>query len=239
MAPNSGLACGSSRSRAGCAATVVLIAVSGVIAQSPGIAGSVAQRSGPGISGVLITSLPSSGGLARRTTSGDGGAYLFADVAEGTYRIDFDIVGFDLVRKNHVRVRLGTTSTVDGIVSISSVCDCVSFVPGTPLRERDGQVVDQSGQPLPHARLELVSPTRREVAYADDEGRFQVRLPVNGGWPLTASDSGFRAVTEQVSAGETAIRLSLELDEGADVADTERFPRSCRCPGDLFTHRGR
>lgn len=217
----------------------VLITVSGVIAQSPGMAGTVAQRSGPGISGVLITSLPSSGGIARRTTSGNGGAYSFAELDEGTYRLDFDVTGFDLIRRNHVRVRRGTTATVDASVSMSAVCECVEFVPAAPLRERAGQVVDQSGRPLPHARLELVSPTRREVAFADDEGRFQVRLPLNGAWPLTASDSGFRAVTQRVSADWTAIRLSLGPDDGAEVPDTERFPRGCRCPGDLFTHQGR
>lgn len=239
MARSSAHARGSSRPTAGCAATVLLITVSAVIAQSPGIAGTIAQRSGPGVSGVFVTCVPSSGGIARRTTSGNGGAYLFAELDEGTYRLDFDVAGFDLVRRNHVSVRRGTTATVDASVSVSAICECVAFVPAASLRERAGQVVDQSGRPLPHARLELVSPTRREVAYADGEGRFEVRLPLNGAWPLTASDSGFRAVTQQVSAGETAIRLTLELDEGAEVADTERFPRGCRCPGDLFTHQGR
>lgn len=33
-------------------------------------------------------------------------------------------------------------------------------------------------------------------------------------WPLTASDSGFRAVTQQVSADGTVIRLSLGLTTG-------------------------
>jgi len=239
MARSSFHARGSRRPTAGCLATALLITVSCVTAQSPGIAGTVAQPSGPGVSGVLITSLPSFGGIARRTTSENHGAYSFAELDEGTYRLDFDLAGFDLIRRNHVRVRRGKTVTVDATVSISSVCECVEFVPATPLRERAGQVVDPSGWPLPHARLELVSPTRREVASADDEGRFQVRLPLNGAWPLTASDSGFRAVTQRVSGDGTPIPFSLRPDDGAEVPATERFPRGCRCLGDLFTHQGR
>ncbi|MBA3887461.1 MAG: carboxypeptidase regulatory-like domain-containing protein [Acidobacteria bacterium] len=177
------------------------------------------------------------GGIARRTTTARTGGYRFAALSEGTYRIDFDVAGFDLVRQNHVRVGAGTTAAVDATLRISTICECVEFVPATPLRERAGQVLDESDRPLPYSRLEVVSSGRREVAYADQDGRFQVRLPINGTWALTASDSGFRPVALQVS-GTIAVPIVFRLQhEGAaSVPDTERFARGCRCPGDLFTH---
>ena len=229
---------GVSRSTAGCATTMLLIMVHVALAQSPGISGTVVGGGGA-IPGVSVTVLPSSGGIAKRTATGDTGAYRLEAVAEGTYRVDFDVPGFDLIRRNHVRVRPGATATVDATVPVSPICECIEFAPATPVHERAGRVVDESSRPLPHARLEVIAPTRREVAWADDDGRFQVRLPVKGAWQLTASDSGFRPVTEKVSGGGSPILLKLRRDAAAVVPDHERFSRACRCPGDLFIHQGR
>jgi hypothetical protein len=216
----------------------MLIIVNVALAQSPGISGTVAGAAGP-IPGVSVTVLPSSGGIAKRTATGDTGAYRLEALVEGTYRVDFDVSGFDLIRRNHVRARSGAAATVDATLPVSSICECMGFVPATPVRERAGQVVDESSRPLPHARLEVVSPSRREVGWADNEGRFQVRLPVEGAWRLTASDSGFRPVTQKVSGSGRPILLKLSHDAAAVVPDHQRFSRGCRCPGDLFTHQGR
>ena len=85
-----------------------------------------------------------------------------------------------------------------------------------------------------------VSPMRREVAYADTEGRFLIRVPVDKTWPLTVSDTGFHAVTQQVS-GSVAELIVFRLAHAGTTGlpDHERFGRGCRCPGDLFRHKGR
>lgn len=102
------------------------------------------------------------------------------------------------------------SSGADATLFVSGVCECVNIARSTPVRERSGQVVEESGRPLAHARLEVASPLRRETAYADDEGRFKVRLPVNSSWPLTASDGGFRAQTQEVSgAGDMPLVFKL------------------------------
>ena len=102
-------------------------------------------------------------------------------------------------------------------------------------------MIDEFDRPLAHARLAVVSPMRTEVAYADGDGRFEVRLPVNGTWPLTVSDTGFEAITLRVSgsAGGEPIRFKLKRDATAAVPDPDRMSRGCRCGGDVFTHEGR
>ncbi len=198
------------------------------------------DSAGQTVPGVSVTTIPEGGGVAKRTTSGRDGTYRFDALPEGTYRVDFEVLGFDLFRRNHVHVRRDATAEADGTVFVSSICECVTIMPPVAVAEREGQIVDQSGRPLPHARLEIVSPNRREVAYADGEGRFRVRLPVRGAWPFTASDTGFAKVTEQVSWTKAAPAILTLLRGGrADIPDTERFSRACRCPGDLFTHAGR
>jgi hypothetical protein len=203
---------------------------------------------GESLPGVVVTLMPEAGGPMREATAGRDGTYQFADLPDGVYRLDFDLVGgFDVIRRNHVAVRGNGSIRVDVSVPLSTICECIEAWAGPgpdprgpDLRERVGQVVDESGQPLAHARLELVSPTSREIAYADREGRLRVLVSASQTWLLTASDSGFRSLTLRVS-GDPNSPLTFRLPTGdtATLPDTERFNRWCRCGRDLFRHPGR
>ena len=228
------------RASVACVAAAMLTLIGVVSGVLPSIAGKVTDAGGLPLPGVSVTILPASGGTTRHATTASTGAYQFDALEQGTYRVVFDVAGFDLIRRNNVRVRHGATAEADAALSVSSICECIQVVPTKPLRARAGQVVDESGRPLPYARLEVMSSMRREVAYADNKGQFHVRLPVHETWPLTASDSGFSATTLHLS-GTTADPFVIRLthDTEAAVPDTERLGRGCRCPGDLFTHQGR
>ncbi len=210
------------------------------VAQSASIAGHIFDAGGQPLAGVSVTTIAETGGPARSTQSGRDGAYAFDTLPAGTYRVDFDLLGFDLVRLNHVLIGADATAQVNATLPVSSICECVEFRFDQPLKERAGQVLDESGRPLAHARIEIVNPMSRAVAYADGEGRFRVRVPLGESWPLTASDSGFARITQHVS-GTAAASLVFRLPRSAQtsVPEIERFPRGCRCPGDLFTHHGR
>lgn len=208
-------------------------------AQSGSIAGRIADIADQGLPGVSVIAIPATGGLATRVESGVNGIYRFDALATGTYRVDFDVLGFDLARRNNVAVSADRPAIADATLHLSGICECVTLVPKHPLRERAGQVLSESGHPLPHARLQIGSPWP-EVRYADAQGRFVVRLPISGRAPLTASSSGFRPVTEPVSGTASApIVFRLVPDRTAKLADSEQLTRGCRCPGDLFTHPGR
>jgi carboxypeptidase family protein len=211
-----------------------------VLAQSGGISGHVVDSIGQPVPGVSVSAAPETGGTATRVTTGTDGTYRFETLPDDVYRVDFELLGFDLYRRNHVRVGRNAAVVIDATIYASAVCECVQRHDSSALGERGGQVADQSGRPLPHARLEIVSPAGREVAYADGEGRFRVRVPANHSWRLTASDSGFSAVTQEVSGSASApIEFKLALASMSGVPDTEQLTRGCRCPDDLFTHAGR
>jgi hypothetical protein len=206
-----------------------------VVAQSPSIVGHVIDRGGQPVPGVFITAMDATTGVSRNATSGGDGGYRFDTLPDGTYRVDFELPGFDLFRWNDVHVRGGATAMADAMLSVSAICECVISARG-PLRERAGQVVDDSGRPLPYARLEIASPADREVAFADREGRFWVRVPIDRTWSLTASDSGFSAVTQEVSgAVEAPVVFTLPHVGVTGLPHSERFTRGCRC---LFVHSG-
>jgi hypothetical protein len=210
-----------------------------VVAQSPSIAGRVLDTRGQSIPGVSITLTEATAGIVRYGTSASDGGYRFDTVPDGTYRVDFDLPGFDLFRWSDVRVSGGATANADATMSVSALCECVS-IPRGRLVERAGQVVSESGRPLPYARLEIVSPTGREVVRADREGRFRVRVPAGGTWPITAADSGFDGVTQQVSGTVSGpVMFTLSHAGMTGLPYSERITRACRCPGDLFVHPGR
>lgn len=214
------------------------------VGQSTSLRGRVVAGAKPA-AGVVITAIEETARVTRHTTTLGDGTYRFDDLTSGLYRIDFDFEMCDLLRRNHVRVDAQEVQ-VDAALRFSPLCECVEWPRGggdprgPALRERAGQVVDDSGRPLPHARLEVVSAASRETAYADGDGRFRVRLSANTAWPLTASESGFQSVTQQVrGASDSPIVFRLPK-AGPVTLDAEQvFGRGCRCWGDLFTHRGR
>jgi hypothetical protein len=225
---------------AGAAAGGAPIAAGAPAARASSIEGQVVDAMGQPVPGVRVTAIPQSGGPARHATSEGDGAYRFAMLPEGLYRVDFDLPGFDLVRRNGVRVGSVASAGVDATLQVSSLCDCIDTLFSATFRQRAGQVVDENGAPLPHARLEVLARRRREVACADAEGRFLLRAPDNESWRLSASDTGFRRATRRISmAAAGPIVIKLTYAGATDLPDTERLTRGCRCPGDLFTHAGR
>lgn len=194
-----------------------------------GETGTVAARAvdsiGKPVPGVSVTIVAESGGLAKQETTESDGTCRF-EVPGGTYRVDFETLGFDVARRNHVRVRNHGSTSTEGVLHVSAICECVAIVAPNPLAVRSGQVVDDAGRPLPHARLQIDSPMRREVAYADRDGRFLLKAPLDKTWPVTASDTGRRAVTQQVSGSVAGpIMFTLAYAGTTDVPDDERLSR--------------
>jgi hypothetical protein len=217
------------------AVALMLVGPSGVVfAQSAAIAGVVSDSQGQVMSGVTVTTIPQSGGLARHTTTGSDGSYRFAGLPDGTYRVDFAFLHFEVTRRNHVRVGRNAEARADASLRLRPLCECITIQPPSPWAQRTGQVIDSAGHPLPHARIELVG---RQVMYTDREGRFLIRVPVNERWPLKATDTGFREVTRQVSGDDAAtVVLSLEYVGATGVPEDERFG-GCECDNYLWQYR--
>ena len=215
---------------------VVLIAPHDVVFAQAALAGVVSDGQGRVLPGVTVTVTPQSGGVSRHAkTNGDGG-YRYEALPDATYRVDFDLRGFAVVRRNHVRVRRGVEARVDAALPLRPLCECVAVDPPSPWAQRLGQVIDTSGHPLPHARVELVG---RQALYTDSEGRFLIRVPVNESWPVAATDTGFRGGTQHVSGADAAsVVVTLDFIGVNGVPDLEHLG-GCECDGYLIRYSAR
>jgi hypothetical protein len=208
------------------------VATAPAIQPAGSIVGHVVDTLGLPLPRVSVTLTPERGGGSRRTSTDGNGVYRF-EALPAAYRVDFELQGFIRVHWHHVSVRPSDTGTVDAVLSIRPLCECVTrgFVTApTPL---SGQVVDQDGQPLPYARVEITGARGAEDAYTDDEGRFLVRVPVDGTWAITASYSGFDAVRQELRnvAGEPLVLKLRYIGESGPMRE-ERLG-GCLCP-ELF-----
>lgn len=212
------------------------------LAFAGGIAGRVIDSGGGVLPGVAVTVVSEVGGTSRETQSRAGGLYQVGDLPDGTYRIYFDLAGFDVVRRNRVVVSDSAVVVPDVTLPSGMICQCVEVwagpgpnpLPRERLRDHDGQVVDESDRPIPYAMLAVVSPVGREIAHADRLGRFAVRVLVDKSWPLTVWASGYRPTALSIAGTRTdAILIRLTRDEGATQPAEERFAHPC-CPSLLF-----
>lgn len=200
------------------------------VAESGSLGIRVTNPSGTLLPGASVTAVLEAGGPVQHAATGADGTYRFGRLPDGLYRIDIDLRGFDLIRRRHVRIEPDTPLTIDVTTKNSEICECIT-TPGLPrLVPRAGVVVDTDGWPLPHARIEIVAPTRREVTRADSDGRFVIRAPVDSAWPLTASDDGLRPVTRRVSASDAEpIVFRLAHVDTSELPAQERLDRGCGC----------
>ena len=174
--------------------------------------------------------------MSWHTKTGSDGTYRFDGLPDNTYRVDFDLRDFAVVRRNHVRVSRDKEAKVDATLPLRPLCECIVMEPPSPWAQRVGQVIDKAGHPLPHARVDLVG---RQTIHTDSEGRFLIRVPVHDSWPVTATDTGFRGKIDHVSGSDAAsVVVIVEFVGVVDVPDVEHFA-GCECEGYLGRYGAR
>lgn len=192
--------------------------------------------------GVVVLARRTGEGITARTETNRDGRYGFASLPSGDYSLDFDLLGFDVERRNDVPTRTSANAAdIDVQLAVSTICECIVDPPlsGT-LVDVPGRIVDVSGRALAHAKLMLRADARHVVSgYSGVAGQFIARLSVGSTAKLTVSYDGFETTTRDlaVRAKNFEAVITLFAIPAARSPRAERLERGCRCAS-LFRHSG-
>jgi uncharacterized protein YfaS (alpha-2-macroglobulin family)/protocatechuate 3,4-dioxygenase beta subunit len=169
------------------------------------LAGKVTRlRDGAPIAGASLTARPSEGGKAVKATSGTGGTYRFAKLADGAWRVTASAPGLLTETVERVEVRPGETATAD-----------LALRRGATLT---GRVVDEAGQPIVGAEVEIAE---RKVR-TDTAGRYRLSgVSPDQEWRVRAAATGYvQTWSDDVTvADESTVEVpEIRLATGATLA---------------------
>jgi Carboxypeptidase regulatory-like domain len=229
------------------AAAFVAVASSPSVARSTeASAGTLTVRVRDGVAlalpGATVTAKAALGGRVVKVTADRDGVAAIAGLPEGSYRIDAAFPDFDVSRTT---VRVGADGmSIDMRLQVRMLCECVDVrLPIQPAVVVQGRVVDEMGQPLPHAVVHAVGAGFNEDGVTDSDGVFEARAPRDRTLELVAAYPGFRSETVSVStARPVSQRLSIVLrpataQPSPRLGALERLRTGCDCPGNLFVHK--
>lgn len=113
---------------------LLLLATSALAQNVTGtITGRAQDPSGALIPGVEVTiSSPSMIGGARSAATDESGSYRFTQLAVGTYRVTFGLPGFKTLNIDGVTVGSGVSTTINGIMQVSTVSEEITVTSESP-----------------------------------------------------------------------------------------------------------
>lgn len=101
--------------------------------QTGSLSGVVSDTQGALLPGVtIVLDSPVIAG-ERKTVSGDSGAYVFASLPPGVYRVTFTLSGFTTLQRDAVRVQVATVTRVDVGLAVGGVTETMTISGETPV----------------------------------------------------------------------------------------------------------
>ncbi|MGB8012006.1 MAG: carboxypeptidase regulatory-like domain-containing protein [Terriglobales bacterium] len=170
---------------------VALVAISAAQSATTGqIAGVVKDPSGALVSGAKVT-LTSSAGIARETTTGTDGHYIYPLLPPGSYTVKIEAPGFQTFTAQNVEVTITKYSEVDATLMLAGSSQTVEVSAAPPLVETStataGRVIDEDAVralPLPtrnYTQILGLSPgSAQNLTNTTDLGRGDLDFNVNG-----------------------------------------------------------
>jgi Carboxypeptidase regulatory-like domain len=102
--------------------------------QTGTLSGVVSDAQGALLPGVTITlDSPALAGAERQAVSGESGAYAFASLPPGVYRLTFTLTGFTTLRREEVRVQVATVTRVDVELAVGGVSETMTVSGESPV----------------------------------------------------------------------------------------------------------
>src|SRR6185436_13267282 len=108
------------------------------------IQGRVADSSGAVLPGVTVTATSPSMIGAQTQVTNENGQYRFPAVPPGVYDLDFELAGFNTVKRSGVQISLGFTATVNADLALATVQETVTVSGQSPVIDTSATRVQQN-----------------------------------------------------------------------------------------------
>jgi len=118
-----------------CLLSLFVLSASTLLAQSTGgrFIGQVSDPSGAVLAGVQVTLVNEASGVSRTTTTNESGDFSFLEAPVGTYRFEFDLVGFKNNIRRGVLLQLNQVVTVNMTMQVGERKEVVEVTSSAPL----------------------------------------------------------------------------------------------------------
>src|SRR5712691_1209005 len=100
---------------------------------SSGVRGRVLDPQGNALPGVSVMIKNEDTGMYRQTLSDREGVYFVSGVTPGTYEVTAELTGFNTLRRQHLRLEIGKTASVDVKLQLSAVAEEVTVTASAPI----------------------------------------------------------------------------------------------------------
>ena len=156
--------------------TPLYLALALLLTQRSGVlAGQISDLDGRPLPGVTVRVLDSVRQTAVKAVSGANGEYAFRTLPAGSYRVSYEMVGFD-TREAIVEIDTAASVVQDIALAVAMppedlfICTCNPLIDsshvrgrGSPevgrVREQQVRIVDPTGQPVPGASVHILGQT--------------------------------------------------------------------------------
>src|SRR5438093_226445 len=210
----------------------LLVAMAGTARAQVGtgqLTGTVTDAGGAAVPGATITAIHVDTAASRRTVSSSAGVYTLAGLPPGLYRIGVELVGFQTVRREGIRIETGKTITLDFALTVGEITESLIVTADAPVLRRAtgslGEIVSQEkivALPLNGRSFITLASLAPGVALPPAS-----QLPrINGGRPRTNEYlfDGISAVPtllqrQGIFAEAIAGRVPVIYDPGTTVSD--------------------
>jgi hypothetical protein len=108
------------------------------------ITGTVTDSSTGAIPGVEVSATNLESGARQETITNETGAYRFASLPPGNYRIEASLVGFDKLSRGPITLQVSQTVAIDLVLQVGQVGTTVDVTEAAPLIESQSSDIGQA-----------------------------------------------------------------------------------------------
>jgi hypothetical protein len=175
------------------------------------INGTVTDNSGAVLPGVTVTATSPALIQPQTTTSGDDGTYRFIALPAGLYAVTFELNGFKTLKRENIRVVIGTTLTVDGKLDVATLQETVTVTGESPIVDTSTTTVGTN------FTKELLTeiPNARDIWAAMSQAPGIVMTGYDVGGSHTGTQTGFNVYG--LSQQRTTRIEGINTTEGTDA----------------------